>query len=198
MRKRRHASKPGTIEDLVERMCDDPGTDDERRALAARVRATAKFADPERGSRALLWALEVARELGEVDLDTPTLLLVRAVELTPSDDELLLEYLREVAASGYFCTELTLLDVALRRGNHDRHTRRLALAASFAEMYALGPYLSRSPPPRWATDMARWVFARAREAHGDEQGWLALRDWLREQIHDYDDVPIDAWARHAR
>lgn len=184
------------IEDLVERLRDEPLDDDRRRELAAQVRGTRTFADAGRGSRALRWALDVARDLDEVDGDTVTYHLARALELAPHDDDLLHEYLREVADTDYFYTDLTLPEIAARTRDR-RRASELALAGTFAELWVLGSYLSQVSPPQWALDAARRAFAAARQLGADEAAWQAMRERLLVEIPFRKDPGADAWVRYA-
>lgn len=187
---------PVPIEIEVEQRRETELDEDGRRELAERVRATRRFVDRERGSRALRWALEVARELDEVDGDTVTYHLIRALELTPDDDELLLEYLREVADTDYYYTDRTLAGLAGELRDPGR-ARELALAGTLAELWVLGSYLSQSSPPGWAADAARRAFAVARSLGADESAWQATRTRVLDQLRFRGDPAADAWARWA-
>jgi hypothetical protein len=184
------------IEDLIERVRDEEIDEDRRSELAQLVRTTTKFADAGRGSRALRWALDVARELDEVDGDTVTYHLARALELTPDDDELLREYLHEVADTEYFYTDLTLGEIAEKLRDKPR-ARELALAGTFAELWVLGSYLSQSSPPQWAIDAARRAFALARKLGAEEAAWQAMRERLTQQFRFANHPDAGTWARYA-
>lgn len=189
-------SSEEAIEDRVERLRDEALDENAKRELAEDVRATRRFADPARGSRALRWALDVAREFDELDGDTVTYHLARALELAPDDDELLLEYLREVADTDYFYTDLTLTEIAAKARDRQR-ARELALAAALADLWVLSAYLRQSSPPGWAIDAARRAFAAARELGADEAQWLATRARVLEQIRFREDPDAGAWRRFA-
>lgn len=184
------------IEVTIERVRGEELDDERRGELAQQVRETRTFADAELGSRALRWALAVARELDDIDGDTATYHLARALELAPHDDELLHEYLREVADTEYFYTDLTLGEIAEKVRDEPR-ARELALAATFAELWVLGSYLAQSSPPQWAIDAARRAFALARRHGADEAGWLAMRERLAQQIAFANPPDAGAWARYA-
>lgn len=184
------------IEVTIERVRGEELDDERRGELAQQVRETRTFVDAELGSRALRWALDVARELDELDGDTVTYHLARALELAPHDDALLHEYLREVADTDYFYTDLTLGEIAEKTRDVPR-ARELALAATFAELWVLGSYLAQSSPPQWAIDAAKRAFARARALGADEAGWLAMRERLARDFAFRSDPDAGAWARYA-
>jgi hypothetical protein len=163
-------------------------------ALYARVRAQREWSDPARGSRALRYGVDIALERNLVDADTVTSLLIRAIDLTPEDDGLLIEYFRDAANSNYRYTDRSLLDVA--RGVRDpARARTLAAMHTIVEYLCLGFYLL--PPANLVyVSAVRTAFAEAARLGVDEDAWQATRRWLLGAVP-FADVPPDLFARYA-
>lgn len=180
------------IEDRIAR-ADPEGLDDAARLdLARELARVHSLRDPVRASRAFRWALDVRRNAGDMDGDTTTWHLARALELTPDDDQLLDEYLREVADEGYAATSPTLEDVARSPGVSAERARTLAIAHTFAELWCVEVSMSEPTPADWIQRSLRATFAAA-VAHGaTEADWLAFRERVPRP------PPIDAFARWTR
>jgi hypothetical protein len=163
-------------------------------ALYARVRAQREWSDPARGSRALRYGLDIALERNLVDGDTVTSLLIRAIDLTPEDDALLIEYARESSDSNYRYTDRSLLDVA--RGVRDpARARTLAATHTIVEYFCLCHYLLPPTNPVYVNAM-RTAFAEAAPFGVDEEAWQATRRWFLGAVP-FADVPPDLFVRYA-
>jgi len=161
---------------------------------AAMARKSKKWSDPARGSRVLRACLDIAYALDRVDGDTPTALLMRALELTPASDEILLEYVRSVADTDYFCTHKSLGELA-----HEVKPRalaqKLAAANTVTEYFCVRHYLL-PPPQQVYVDALKTAFAEAVALGVDEPAWQSMRAWIEAKIP-FAKAPSELFAQYA-
>ncbi len=150
-----------------------------------------EWSDPQVAGRAFRLCIDIANTLDLVDGDTLTYLLMRAIEQTPGDEALLLEYVRQVADTNYCSTSRSLGEVA-REVADPALARRLAAAHTIVEYFCVRDYL---PQPIYV-DSLRRVFNHATGLGVDAAQWAATRAWACGAIGQAD-VPEDLFARFA-
>ena len=174
------------LDDVVEavRQALDAGEDDDAlgelvSAVLQRAVTTPTWSDPKRGARALRHLVDLAERCGIADGDTPTRILVRAIELDPEGDDAIVEYLTSVANTDYRFANRSLLDAA-RTVSDPARARRLAVLDTIAEWFVLQSYLE--PPTEPYVAAMHRAFDGAVALGSDEAGWLDARAWVVERI----------------
>lgn len=168
---------------------DDDGARSEcETALYRRIVQNREWKDPRKGADALLFARDIAFGHGLADGGTETYLTIRALELVPDDDEILLAYVRAVADGDYRYTDRSLADVA-RQTDDARWARWLATLNTLSEFLVLRAYLGDDGIYDGAL---RESFEEATELGMTRQDWVDGHAWLSENIG-FVEVPEDLY-----
>lgn len=191
------------LEDVVARVaragdalaeCDPDEVEALEVDLYHRVIDGEEWDDRGKAAAAFRWCLDVARDRELGDADTPTWLLMRAIELAPHDDALLLDYVRAAADVDYRSTSTSLADVAAALRGSER-ARTLRLVHTLVEYRVLRAYLHPGANPVHEQALAK-AFRDAAAAGATAADWHRVRAWVEREIR-FVQIPDDLWGRYA-